>query len=433
MRSPQTRSLRVGRPRLGSALGWALAAFAADRVERYVGISVGHPATFVGEDFEQREKSWYMLFFQFEGVAEEWLRADDWANLRAWVSDGGRRADDLDRWIADLTRPGRLEAALGWYRANVPPTSWVGEDAFAFPPVACPTMGVWSSNDMALTEGQMTRSASNVSGDFRYERIDGVSHWIPVEAPDKLNTSFSTFCDRAAVRHGDVSVHRHRGLDRAVAARRSGDGRCVGARTTQRIRSVVERHGGTVFKHTGDGMCAVFVSAPAAVAAAVEAQAGLELPVRMGLHTGEAESRDGDYFGPTLNRAARVMDAGHGGQVLVSSATAGLVRGSHDLVDLGEHQLKGLDSTERIFQVGQRQFPALRTPRPTVGNLPIELSTFVGRRTRSSRWSRSWHDHRLVTLIGVGGTGKTRLAVETAHDGFGDRSPMGAGWWSWPR
>ncbi|MEP6658458.1 MAG: alpha/beta hydrolase [Acidimicrobiales bacterium] len=190
--------LKIGRMALvghdwGSALGWALAAFAADRVERYVGISVGHPATFVGEDFEQREKSWYMLFFQFEGVAEEWLRADDWANLRAWVTSGVRRADDLDRWIADLSRPGRLEASLGWYRANVPPSSWVGDSAFVFPPVACPVMGVWSSADMALTEGQMTRSASNVSGDFRYERIDGVSHWIPVEAPDQLNALLLDF------------------------------------------------------------------------------------------------------------------------------------------------------------------------------------------------------------------------------------------------
>ncbi|MEP6658304.1 MAG: adenylate/guanylate cyclase domain-containing protein, partial [Acidimicrobiales bacterium] len=178
------------------------------------------------------------------------------------------------------------------------------------------------------------------------------------------------------------------------------------------IRSVVERLGGMVVKHTGDGMCAVFVSAPAAVAAAIEAQAGLELPVRMGLHTGEAESRDGDYFGPAVNRAARVMDAGHGGQVLVSSATAGLVQGQ-DLVDLGEHQLKGLAITERIFQVGQGQFPALRTPRPMVGNLPVELSTFVGRSHEVKSLVEELDDHRLITLIGVGGTGKTRLAVET--------------------
>jgi predicted ATPase len=182
----------------------------------------------------------------------------------------------------------------------------------------------------------------------------------------------------------------------------------------QLIRSVVERHGGVVFKHTGDGVCAVFQSAPHAVAAAIEAQAGLDLPVRMGLHTGEAESRDGDYFGPTLNRAARVMDAGHGGQVLVSSATAGLVRG-HELVDLGEYQLKGLQTVERIFQVGWGDFPALRTPRPVVGNLPVELSTFIGRQEEVKSLVDELADNRLVTLIGVGGTGKTRLAVETAR------------------
>ena len=178
------------------------------------------------------------------------------------------------------------------------------------------------------------------------------------------------------------------------------------------IRAVVERHGGLVFKHTGDGLCAVFTSAPAAIAAAVEAQAGLELPVRMGLNTGEAEWRDGDYFGPTLNRTARVMDAGHGGQVLVSSSTAGLAR-DHELLDLGEHHLKGLDTTERIFQVGPGEFPALRTPRQTAGNLPVELSAFVGRRHEVKSLVDELADHRLVTLIGVGGTGKTRLAVET--------------------
>jgi predicted ATPase len=178
------------------------------------------------------------------------------------------------------------------------------------------------------------------------------------------------------------------------------------------IRSVVERHGGAVFKHTGDGMCVVFGSATEAVAAAVEVQSGVELPVRMGLHTGEAESRDGDFFGPTLNRAARVMDAGHGGQVLLSSATAGLVRGL-DLVDLGEHRLKGLDTPERIFQVGHVPFPALRTPRPMLGNLPVELSTFVGRSHELKSLVDELEGHRLVTLIGVGGTGKTRLAIET--------------------
>lgn len=178
------------------------------------------------------------------------------------------------------------------------------------------------------------------------------------------------------------------------------------------IRSVVDRHGGIVFKHTGDGVCAVFTSAPAAVAAAVAAQAQLELPVRVGLHTGEAELRDRDYFGPTLNLTARVMDAGHGGQVLLSSSTAGLVR-DYDLVDLGEHHMKGLDTAERIFQVGRNEFPPLRTPRQAAGNLPVDLSTFVGRSHDVKSLVDELADHRLITLIGVGGTGKTRLAVET--------------------
>lgn len=178
------------------------------------------------------------------------------------------------------------------------------------------------------------------------------------------------------------------------------------------LRDVVAQHGGTVFKHTGDGMAALFASAADGVAAALTAQARLELPVRMGLHTGEAMSRDGDFFGPTLNRAARVMDAGHGRQVLVSSTTAGLVTG-HELVDLGEHLLKGLAAPEQIFQVGHGDFPELRTPRPTVGNLPVELSTFIGRSDEVATLADEIMNHRLVTLIGVGGTGKTRLALET--------------------
>lgn len=186
------------------------------------------------------------------------------------------------------------------------------------------------------------------------------------------------------------------------------------------IRRVVASRGGSAFKHTGDGMCIVFDSPADAVASALEIQSQLELPVRMGLHTGEAVARDGDFFGPTLNRAARVMDAGHGGQVLLSSTTAALVRGDYalgglDLMDLGQHMLKGLAVPEQIFQVGSRTFPELRTPRPTVGNLPAELSTFVGRSDEVDALVAEVGGHRLVTLIGVGGTGKTRLAVETAH------------------
>ena len=180
------------------------------------------------------------------------------------------------------------------------------------------------------------------------------------------------------------------------------------------LREVVGAHGGVVFKHTGDGMCAVFASAPGAVEAAVEAQRRLELPVRMGIHTGEAELREGDYFGPTLNRVARIMDAGHGGQILMSRATAALVPavGGNDL---GEHQLKGLSSSERIFQVGDGEFPALRVATARKGNLPAGLTAFIGRERELASVVGHVTERRLVTLLGVGGTGKTRLAVEAGR------------------
>jgi predicted ATPase/class 3 adenylate cyclase len=188
------------------------------------------------------------------------------------------------------------------------------------------------------------------------------------------------------------------------------------------LRQIVARTGGTVFKHTGDGICAAFGSARDAAAAALAAQASLHLPVRIGLHTGEAERRGDDFFGPALNCAARVMDAGHGGQILVSSTTAVLLR-SHALLDLGEHHLKGLDEPERIFQLGDGKFPPLRAPAVAAGNLPAELSTFIGRQQDVKELMETVGHHRSVTLFGVGGTGKTRLALEAArrlHPSFPD-------------
>jgi len=171
--------------------------------------------------------------------------------------------------------------------------------------------------------------------------------------------------------------------------------------------------GGRVFKHTGDGVCAVFESATRAVAAAVDAQRALELPVRMGLHTGEAEERDGDFFGTTLNRCARIMDAGHGGQVLVSAVTNALLDGA-DRVDLGQYVLKGLAQPERIFQVGAGDFPALRSPR-RASSLPTPLTSLVGRDDLVADVVARLRDARLVTLVGVGGVGKTRVALAAAE------------------
>ncbi len=189
------------------------------------------------------------------------------------------------------------------------------------------------------------------------------------------------------------------------------------------LQSVVAAHGGSVFKHTGDGVCAVFGSARAAIDAGVEAQRQLDLPVRMSVVTGEAEERDGDFFGPTLNRASRVVNAGHGGQILVSDSTAALVDGI-DLVDLGEHRLRDLGGSARLYQVRadglESAFEPLRTLDATPGNLPVQLTSFVGRDLEVKELSELVRAHRLVTLTGVGGVGKTRLAVQVAAELTGE-------------
>src|SRR6201984_1675597 len=148
------------------------------------------------------------------------------------------------------------------------------------------------------------------------------------------------------------------------------------------LRSAIEAHGGFVFKHTGDGACAAFASPKAAVDAAVAAQRALQLPVRMGLATGEAELRDGDYFGAVLSRDARVMAAGHGGQILLAESTAGLLSGV-DLVDLGPRRLRDVPMAVGVFQVrapGLRtDFPPLRALDPTPGNLRPATTSLIGR------------------------------------------------------
>ena len=185
------------------------------------------------------------------------------------------------------------------------------------------------------------------------------------------------------------------------------------------LRSAVEAHRGTVFKHTGDGMCAVFDSARDAIDAAVDAQRQLELPVRMGVATGEAHERDGDYFGQTLNRVSRVMNTGHGGQIVVADSTAAIVPGV-DFLDLGEHRLRDLAASLRLYQVRadglEETFPALRTLDATPGNLPVQVTSFVGREVEVKEVGELVRAQRLVTLTGVGGVGKTRLSVQVAAE-----------------
>src|ERR1700741_1321387 len=194
----------------------------------------------------------------------------------------------------------------------------------------------------------------------------------------------------------------------------------------QVLLKAMEAHGGWLFKHTGDGVCAAFASPKSAVDAAVAAQRELELPVRMGLATGEAELREGDYFGAVLNRAARVMAAGHGGQILLAESTAVLISGV-DLVDLGPRRLRDLPTAVGLFQVrapGLRtDFPPLRALDASPGNLRPAVTSFIGRESEVAELQAAVKAHRLMTLTGVGGVGKTRLAVEVAerlHDEFPD-------------
>jgi len=176
------------------------------------------------------------------------------------------------------------------------------------------------------------------------------------------------------------------------------------------LRTAIEAHKGFLFSHTGDGVVAAFPFPMSAVDAAGAAQRALELPARMGIATGEAELRDGDYFGTVLNRAARVMAAGHRGQILLAESTAGLLSGV-DLLDLGRRRLRDVPNPLGLFQVRApslpEQFPPLRGVDSNPGNLRPAITSFIGRDAEVTDVHAAVKSHRLATLTGVGGVGKT--------------------------
>jgi predicted ATPase len=183
------------------------------------------------------------------------------------------------------------------------------------------------------------------------------------------------------------------------------------------LRESFERHGGVEVDTPGDAFFVAFPTAPGALAAAREAQDALGLPVRMGLHTGTPLLTAEGYVGVDVHRAARIAAAGHGGQLLLSAATKELAEA--EVVDLGEHRLKDFDEPVRIFQLGTREFPPLKTISNT--NLPKPASSFVGRGREVAEVVELMRDGaRLVTLVGPGGAGKTRLALEAATELIGD-------------
>ncbi|MGB7046898.1 MAG: adenylate/guanylate cyclase domain-containing protein [Candidatus Cybelea sp.] len=209
------------------------------------------------------------------------------------------------------------------------------------------------------------------------------------------------------------------------------------------IKKTVRVNRGAIFKTLGDGVACAFEDPADALAATVEVQRALkstawpadidEIRVRIGIHTGTAVKREADYFGPTLNRAARLMSIGHGGQILVSSATAALLRdvlpSEISLRELGSYRLKDLSLSETTYQVVgpelRAEFPALTSVDSHPNNLPSRISTFVGREEELEELRSRVSDRAIITIVGMGGIGKTRLALQLASDVI-DRFPGGA-------
>ena len=181
------------------------------------------------------------------------------------------------------------------------------------------------------------------------------------------------------------------------------------------LREAFSLHGGIEIEAQGDAFFVVFPGANNAIAAAVAAQDGLAsgpVRVRMGIHTGEPDLTEDGYVGAEVHRAARIMAAGHGGQVLLSQATRELIEAGVSVRDLGDHHLRDLVEPHRLYQLGDDDFPPLRTLHRT--NLPVQLTSFIGRERECEELDGLLADTSLVTLCGVGGCGKTRLAVEVA-------------------
>lgn len=178
----------------GSVAAWAFASFYAPRTISLVAMSVGHPGSFMKPNPQQLARSWYMMLFQFKGVAEKLITANDWALFRQSV---GKSAPEVDRYVEDLSRPGRLTAALNWYRANAAPSNFLSDSKIDWPTIELPVMGMWSEKDFALTEAQMTGSAEFVT-DWRYERFEGLGHWFLQEEPDHTNDLLLEFLAKAS-------------------------------------------------------------------------------------------------------------------------------------------------------------------------------------------------------------------------------------------
>ena len=178
----------------GAVVAWAVAMLAPDRVDHLVAISVGAPGAGGPPTLEALQKGWYRLLFQFPGIAEDLAQRNDWYLMRELLQGGG---EGFDTYRSSLSEPGALTAGLNWYRAIAPVERLIpAGPGPQFPPVAAPTMGVFGTADLYVTEEGMVKSATKVTGPWRYERLEGVGHFIPLEAPDRLNELLLDFLPR---------------------------------------------------------------------------------------------------------------------------------------------------------------------------------------------------------------------------------------------
>lgn len=184
----------------GAVIGWNFCMRHPERVLRYVALSVGHPNAYASGGWEQKRKGWYVLFFQLRGIAEWILRRDDWRAFRRLTGWHG----ESQHWTALLARPGRLTAAINYYRANL--RALLRSD---WPSVRVPVYGLWSSKDAYLAEMQMRQSRRYVTAPWRYDRVEGVGHWMQLDAPERVNALL--LAELAAARppaRGGSSAHR---------------------------------------------------------------------------------------------------------------------------------------------------------------------------------------------------------------------------------
>ena len=198
------------------------------------------------------------------------------------------------------------------------------------------------------------------------------------------------------------------------------------------LRSAIESFGGRIFGNPGDAFCAAFESDHSAVAAARAIQSaiasadwgiGPAIAVRIGVHRGEVERRGDNLFGPTVNLCARVCDAGHGGQILLTELVS---VAPVDAMSCGLHRLKGVNSVIRLLQLGEGRFPPLRTVEGAASNIPVQINDLIGRDRELAELSSLVSESRLVTMVGPGGVGKTRLAIALAER---ERSAFPDGVW----